>query len=380
VREVSGTSQSRSWPAASLPPDPERACARCLTRSWLIARLSGFLERAGADIEAVLVLRDEELIAAIAGRHMAEVTAELESLDIAQLRARTARAGIEPICHCDAGYPAGLRELDAPPAVLHVIGGLDRTLGMLARETVAIVGTRRASGYGLEVARSLGRGLAAAGVTVVSGMALGIDSAAHAGALAGRGATVAVLPGGADRPYPVSRRGLYARIASTGAVISELPAGAPIRRWSPPARNRIIAALAAVTVVVEASEQSGALLTADRVRALGRLLAAIPGRVTSPLATGPNGLIRSGATLVRSAQDVLDELFGEGAVRAVERVRPPLAPELDRLLRTIGEGHDSLAALASAGLAAEEVLVGLSQLELAGYIRREAGGRFSVLP
>lgn len=363
-----------------MPPDPGRACERCLARSWLIERLSGSLDRVGGDIEIVLALPDEELIAAIAGRHTADVATELECLDIAQLRATAARAGIEPICRCDPGYPPGLLELDAPPAALHVIGGLDRALALLASETVAIVGTRRASGYGLEVARSLGRGLAAAGITVVSGMALGVDSAAHAGALAAHGATVAVLPGGADRPYPASRRGLYDRIVSTGAVISELPAGAAMRRWSPLARNRIIAALAEMTVVVEASKRSGALLTADRARMLDRPLGGIPGRVTSPLAAGPNGLIRSGATLVRSAQDVLDELLGEGAVRATERVRPPLPPELEPLLRAIGEGHDTLAALASAGFPTAEALVRISQLELGGYIRRELGGRFSVLP
>jgi DNA processing protein len=363
-----------------LPPDSGRACAGCLARSWLIDRLSGPLDRVRANLEAVLALPDEQLIAAVAGRRQGDVAEELEQLDLERLRAKSAAAGIELICRCDPGYPARLLALDAPPAVLHVIGGLGHALDLLAGDPVALVGARRASGYGLEVARSLGRGLAAAGITVISGMALGIDSAAHAGALAAQGPTAAVLPAGADRPYPASRRALHRRIAAAGAVVSELPAGASVRRWSPPARNRIIAGLAAMTVVVEAAERSGALLTAACARELGRPLGAVPGRVTSPLAAGPNGLIRAGATVVERAQDVLDELFGQGVVRSAERARPPLTGELERLLHALGAGHDTLAALARAGFDADRVLAGLSALELMGYVRREAGGRFAVVP
>jgi DNA processing protein len=363
-----------------LQRDSGRACERCLARSWLVDRLSGPLDRVGADIEAVLALPDEELIAAVAGRRRTEVAQELEQLDLERLRASTAQAGIELICRCDLDYPGRLLALEAPPAVLHVAGDLNHALELLAGEPVALVGARRASGYGLEVARALGRGLAAAGITVISGMALGIDSAAHAGALAAQGATVAVLPGGADRPYPASRGALYRRIVAAGAVLSELPAGASVRRWSPPARNRIIAGLAAMTVVVEGAERSGALLTAARAQTLGRPLGAVPGRVSSPLAAGPNGLIRAGATVVSRAQDVLDELFGEGVVRSTERARPPLKGELERLLAAIGAGDDTLAALARAGFVADRALAGLSALELMGYVRREAGGRFTAVP
>jgi DNA processing protein len=362
-----------------LRPDRWRACQRCLARSWLIERLSGPLDRVGADLEAALALPAEELIAAVAGRRQAEVVQELQRLDTAQLRARSTAAGVELICSCDPCYPQRLLSLDAPPAVLHAVGGLDRALTLLDNDAVAIVGARRASGYGLEVARSLARGLATAGVTVLSGMALGIDSAAHAGALAALGPTVAVLPGGADRPYPASRRALYTRIAATGAAVSELPAGASVRHWSPLARNRIIAALAELTIVVEAAERSGALLTASRASALGRRLAAVPGRVTSPLAAGPNGLIRAGATLVTSAQDVLDELFGQGVVQSAKSVRPPLTAPLERLLEAIGAGHDTFAGLARAGFPADRLLADVSVLELMGYVRREAGGRFTVV-
>jgi DNA processing protein len=362
------------------PPGRERACDRCLTRSWLIERLGGHLDKAGPKVSNVLALPDGELIAALAGRRRAEVERELRQLDLVQLREQAKSARLEPICRCDPAYPARLLSLASSPAVLYVAGGLERALGLLERETVAIVGARRASGYGLDVARSLGRGLVASGITVISGMALGIDSAAHAGALTAHGATVAVLPGGADRPYPPSRRALYDRIVATGAVVSELPAGASVRRWTPVARNRIIAALATMTVVVEARPRSGALVTAAWARDLGRALGAIPGRVTSELAAGPNGLIRDGATLIESTQDVLDVLFGQGAVSYADRVRPPLDQRLEELLAAVDTGHDTLAALARAGFGAEQALTGLSELELMAYVTRRPGGRFEVVP
>jgi DNA processing protein len=351
-----------------------------LARSWLIERLGGHLDHAGPKAADALALPDGELIAALAGKRQADVQRELHQLDLTQLRERAASAGLELICRCDPAYPAQLLSLRSSPAVLHVAGGLERALVLLEREAVAIVGARRASGYGLDVARSLGRGLVASGITVISGMALGIDSAAHVGAVTAHGATVAVLPGGADKPYPSSRRALYNRIVATGAVISELPAGAAVRRWAPVARNRIIAALATMTVVVEARPRSGSLVTAHWARELGRPIGAIPGRVTAELAAGPNGLIRSGATLIEGPQEVLDALFGEGAVRYSVPARPPLSEDLERLLAAIGAGRDTLATLTKEGLGAEQALAGLSELELMGYVRRGPGGRFEVVP
>jgi DNA processing protein len=231
----------------------------------------------------------------------------------------------------------------------------------------------------LDVASALGRGLAAAGVTVVSGMALGIDAAAHEGALASTGATLAVLPGGADRPYPASKRGLYRRIRERGAALSELPPGAPPWRWCFPARNRVIAGLAEVTVVVEGGERSGSLITADFAGELGREVAAVPGRVSSPLAEGPNGLIVSGAHPVRHAADVLDLLFGPG-----RRPPPPAAPalpgRLPELLDAVAGGADSVGALVGRGVALADVLAGLGQLELLGRVRRTPDGRYVARP
>ncbi len=146
-----------------------------------------------------------------------------------------------------------------------------------------------------------------------------------------------------------------------------------------PARNRIIAWLSAMTVVVEAGERSGALITAAHARELGRPVGAVPGRVTSPLAAGPHRLIGDGASLVRGTQDVLDALFGKGARRTAVSHRPALDAELERLLSAIGRGQDTVAALSRAGMEPADSLAALSALELAGYIRRESGGRYTVL-
>ena len=242
---------------------------------------------------------------------------------------------------------------------------------------MAVVGARRASAYGLRIARDLGRGLSAAGVTVVSGLALGVDSAAHSGALEAGGRTIAVLGGGADVPYPRTKRALHARLLREGLVVSELPPGASVRRWSFPARNRIIAALACVTVVVEAAERSGALITARVARELGRDVAAVPGEATARLAAGTNALIRDGAHLVTSAQDVLDLACGVG-VRSPPALPDPesLEPRLRDVYAAVQAGRDSPGALAATREEARAVLVALTELELRGFLRRGRGGRY----
>ena len=358
----------------------ERACDRCLERAWLLGRVSGHLDQVRSELDQVLALASDELIAAVGGRRRDELLKQLERFDAESARSRAVRAGLELICRCDPAYPVRLAGLPGAPAVLHVAGGLDRFLALAAADPVAIVGARQTSSYGVEVARSLGRGLACAGVTVVSGMALGIDSAAHAGALSAAGQTIAVLPGPADTPYPRARRGLYRQLVAAGAAVSELPGGVAVRRWMFPARSRIIAALATMTVVVEAGARSGALLTAALARELDRPVGAVPGRVTAPQAVGPNGLLALGAHLVRGPQDVLDAVFGAGVRTALTDDRPKLDAEQRRLLDAIANGHDSAGALARAGVAPEPCLAALASLELAGYIRRAPGGRFAVVP
>jgi DNA processing protein len=357
-----------------------RACDACMARAWLIGRLAGHLDNVRGRIDEVLALDDDALIVAVGGRETAHLESEYEAADLDAVRSRARAAGLETVCRCDEAYPAGLRALAAPPAVLYVAGGPGRVAELLADDPVAIVGARKASPYGLDVAGSLGYGLAVAGLTVVSGMAHGIDSAAHAGALEAGRPTVAVLPGSADRPYPVGKRALHRRIVATGAAVSEIAPGTGVRRWMFPARNRIIAALTAMTIVVEAGERSGSLVTARMAHGIGRPVGAVPGRVTTPQAAGPNELLAAGACVVREPRDVLDHLFGAGVrtVAGASREQPPAA--LRPLLAAIAEGHETAAALARAGFAPDKGLAALAALELEGFVKRGAGGRFRVVP
>lgn len=365
------------------------ACEACLRRTALIADLAGRIEhewRLRRGRPQLLGLSDEALLRwsgepDVARRHSG-FRADLAT-------DRLLAAGLDAVCRCSSAYPPGLHELPDPPAVLHLRGARR----LLAGHGVAVVGARRASSYGLELARALGRGLAAAGVPVVSGMAMGIDSAAHAGALEAAGPTVAVLATGADRPYPARSRGLHARIGVDGCLVSELPPGFEPRRWAFPARNRLIAALSAGTVVVEGGERSGSLITADFAADLGRFVAAVPGPVTSSLAAGPHALLKAGAELVRGAADVLDLLadvpradalpliVGRGdrpkpAPPAVVPIAADLGPRLRALLGRIERGGDSLATLTTDPAQALALSRDLGELELRGLIRRVDGGRY----
>jgi DNA processing protein len=341
--------------------------------------LAGHLDNVRAAIDELLLLEEHELIVAVGGRRRGTLEQALGRFDPSQSRALAGDAGVELVCPCDPAYPERLAAVPGRPSVLHVAGDLERFEVLAAADPVAIVGARNASPYGLDVARALGRGLACAGITVISGMAMGVDSAAHAGALSIDGQTIAVLPGPADRPYPSTKRALYSRLRASGAAVSELPPATPVRRWMFRARNRVIAGLAAMTVVVEAGERSGALLTAAYARDLERPVGAVPGRITSPAAAGPHELLARGAQIVRGPEDVL-EAIGAGALPAELDPRPKLEPELRRLLSAIASGRDSAGALAQAGLAPEHGLAALASLELAGYVRRAPGGRFVVLP
>ncbi|HEX4805121.1 MAG TPA: DNA-processing protein DprA [Conexibacter sp.] len=359
-------------------------CAPCLRRSWLVARLAAHIELAWSarrGSAALLALDEAKLIDALAGERRDAIAAERGAFDVAAARRRCTAAGVIALCRCDDRCPAPLRDLPDAPAVVYVRGELGRFAHALASARVAVVGARRATPYGLEQARSLGRGLAAAGVTVVSGMALGVDAAAHVGALEAEGLTIAVLACGPERPYPASKRRLHERIAATGAAISELPPGTAPWRWCFPARNRIIAALGQATVVVEAGERSGSLITAGQAADLGREVAAVPGLVTAPLAAGTNALIADGARLVRGPRDVLELLFGaEAQLCAVaassDDRRGALPPDLRALLERVSAGCDTVAALAHEKTGIDATLAGLAQLELQGLVRRAAGGRY----
>lgn len=360
------------------------ACDACLRRSWLIARLTGHIELAWSarrGSSSLLALGDGQLIEALGGAQRDAIADEHHRFRADGLRRRCMVAGVTAVCRCDSRYPEAVAELSDRPAVLYVRGDRRRAERALAADRVAIVGARRASEYGLQQARALGRGLAAAGLTVVSGMALGADAAAHLGALDVDGRTIAVLACGPDRAYPASKRRLHERIAATGAVVSEFPPGTPPRRWCFPARNRIIAALSRVTVVVEAGERSGSLITAGQAADLGREVAAVPGLATSPLAAGTNALIADGAQLVRGPQDVIELLFGAAALSLLSQQADrtdELDPDLRALLEQVGGGRDTVAALTTAGAGVDAVLAGLAQLELRGLVRRAPGGRYVV--
>jgi DNA processing protein len=362
-------------PAGDASDHGVAACDDCLRRTDLIAALAGWLDvewrRRGAPAR-VLALPDEALLEACGD---VAVRRRYLGFDPAVARVTIRARGLTATCRCQAGYPAPLRELPDPPAVLHVAGALE-PVG--ARDAIAVVGARRATGYGLTVARDLGRALSAAGVGVVSGLALGIDSAAHLGAIDGAASPVAVLAGGADRPYPASKRRLYETVRARGAVVSEMPPGFGIWRWAFVARNRLIAALARVVVVVEATRRSGSLTTADLGAELGRTIAAVPGRVTCPQSTGTNALLRDGAVLVQGPKDVLDALAEVTGASYAPGAGPEarLEPPLRDLLDAIGAGHGTLPALAARGIPPRDVLAGLGRLEALGLVRRGFGGKY----
>ena len=277
----------------------------------------------------------------------------------------------------DADYPACLGETRDPPCLLFVRGCRD-ALQLAPR--VAIVGSRRASQYGLRQAATLAESLAKAGLVVVSGLALGIDTAAHEGALAGAGVTLAVLGTGCDQVYPRRNWRLADRIAGQGALVSELPTGIRAFPASFPRRNRIVTGLCSATVVVEAAEASGSLISARLALNEGREVMAVPGLVTNPQARGCHRLIRDGALLVETAVDILDEL-GLGDLAPVGIGSPvTLSASQQVLLDCLAEGPQSIDMLcARLGQQVDEMGVDLVMLEVMGLVYVDAG-HYAVNP
>jgi DNA processing protein len=278
-----------------------------------------------------------------------------------EYRASLGERGFRFLARSDAGFPRLLRAIHDPPPGLFVRGAGD--LELLARPAVSVVGARACSPYGAHVARSLGRELAGAGLVVVSGLARGVDGEAHRGALEAAGATVAVLGCGIDRDYPASHRTLAAEIAERGLIVSEYAPGVEPAPWRFPARNRIVAGLSAVTVVVEAREASGALITADLALEEGREVFAVPGEITAALSKGTNALLRLGATPVTSSADVL-ESFG---LVATASAPSPVAGDAGAVLARLRDAAATADELARAtGLDAGAVAAALTELELSG--------------
>jgi DNA processing protein len=274
------------------------------------------------------------------------------------------RCGASLIMFGDADYPAPLLHLFDPPPFLFVLGDL----AILTRPVVAIVGTRRATPYGERVTTALAGALAAAGTCVISGMARGIDAAAHRAALARSGTTAAVLGTGVDVAYPVGHRTLHRTIVERGVVISEFPCGVRATPGSFPRRNRIIAALAKVTIVVEAGERSGALITANHALDLGRDVGVVPGPIESPQHVGSNGLLRQGAHPILVAADALS-LLGLADTRICADVTPTLQGDERAVWLALADGATPIDLLTErATLTPRRSLAAVTTLELAGLI------------
>jgi DNA processing protein len=359
---------------------PRTACWRCLRRSWLMAELSPQLDYVYADrtrLLALLALDDAELIEALAGRRREE---------LCERHARFARRGVDAaggvraICRHNRSYSSALRA-ESAPHMLYVEGAAEVFCELDRSALVAIAGSARASDYGREVGRTLARGLAASGVVVAGALCDGIGSAALAGAAEVGGRAVWVAPGGLALGVPARHRRLAERLTRSGCALSELPRGASGRRWGHAAGERIIAALAQVTVVVEAHDTPRELAPACMAHTFGRSVAAVPGRVTSPLSAGALALLAGGAQLVRGASDVL-ELLGHpppptGPANASQPGGPDgLSPQLRRLLARVGAGEDTPDRLTVGAKDAGSVLLALSELEAMGLLARGDNGRY----
>ena len=275
---------------------------------------------------------------------------------------------MEALRRGDAGYPPELLQLSNPPRVLWMLGDP----AVLARPTVAIVGTRRATSYAERVTRELARVLAQAGACVISGLARGVDAAAHRGALDAGGATCAVLGTGVNVVYPRGHAALQADIAARGLLVSELSPDDAAHGGSFPLRNRIIAALASVTIVVEAGAKSGALITASHALELGRTVAAVPGPIDVPQSQGSNELLRDGAVAITAMVDALTLL---GLTQPVRLAELPVGTSERRLWDALDDGAADLDTLCSrAGLPAHEGVAAASSLELRGLVECALSG------
>ena len=288
-------------------------------------------------------------------------------LDEPGVLAELARGGVRWVARSAPDFPARLRRIHDPPAGLFVRGNAE--LALLDAPCVAMVGARACSAYGATVAAELARGLARAGVVVVSGLARGVDGAAHRGALEA-GTTVAVLGCGVDRDYPSAHRLLAASIAERGLILSEYPPGVEPAPWRFPARNRIVAGLCDATVVVEARERSGALITADLALDEGREVLSVPGEITSLLSKGTNHLLRLGAIPVTCLGDILAVV----GVDPVGTSSAPLDPRLEAVRAAVADAPaagDEL--VRKTGLPASVVAAALVELELTGVVVQADG-------
>lgn len=351
-----------SWLQLTLTPGLGAAAIRGLLTQFglperILAAPRAQLERVAGPAAAAL-LRGEQTAAAV------------------ERALRWAQApGHAVVTLADADYPRLLLEIADPPPLLYAVGRLD----LLARPALAVVGSRNATAQGTRNAEQFARVFSAAGMTIVSGLALGIDAAAHAGGLAGEGSTIAVVGTGVDITYPRQNAALASRIAESGLLLSEFALGTAAAAHHFPRRNRLISGLAQGCLVVEAALASGSLITARAAAEQGREVFAIPGSIHSPLSKGCHALIKQGAKLIESAQDVLAELNSFQRT-AFASTKAPAQPDEDPLLAHMGfDPVDVDSICARSGLTVERVCADLLRLELGGRVAALPGGRYQRL-
>jgi DNA processing protein len=341
------------------------------------ARLSSLLAVCGS-IEAAWKASIQQLLAAnLDKRSQENLLLARRQLDLAAEWQRVVRAGAHVLTWDDAGYPANLREIDAAPPVLYVRGELQPADVM----AVAVVGTRRASAYGREVTHLAATELAHNNITVVSGLALGIDTVAHRATLDGGGRTIAVLGSGVDQVYPLQNRELADAIVANGALVSEYPIGTRPEANNFPPRNRIISGLSRGVVIVEASQRSGALITAEFAAEQGREVFAVPGSILHPGSAGCNGLIRQGATPFLSVNDVLDQLnFATLSTQTSVRQSTPTDPLEAQVMALLAQEACHIDELVRRmALPSSQVSSLLTLLELKGLVRQTGGMNYIKL-
>jgi DNA processing protein len=362
--------------------DREAVCALLARAPALCAdHLQALVSAAGGDLTRSLELETLNQVQLPSSARVALVYPDSTALS-RDLR-WIANSGVQLLASTEPNYPAELLQLRDAPAVLFVLGAAQ----LLSARQIAIVGTRRATPAGNSTAREFAAYFAQAGITVTSGLALGIDAASHEGALHGGGTTLAVCATGLDRVYPAQHRRLAAEICASGALVSEFPPGTAPRQMNFPRRNRLISALSMGTLVVEAADRSGSLLTARRASELGRPVFAIPGHRSNPVSSGCHQLIRSGATLVEAPAEVLqslkipfpkERLIGHPVRR---RKRMAMDKGYEMLLDALGFEPATVDVLVlRTGLSGEVVASMLLTLELEGRIAPYPGGRFGRIP
>lgn len=352
--------------------------------AWLVLNASGLspawqrllVETIGS-AQAVLAAGDEQLleIESVSRAHLSKLREAQTHTDLGQLRNLCLEHGVHLVSYQDEEYPPLLAEIPDAPTLLFVQGQLTRDDDL----AVALVGTRKATPYGLKNARRLGHDLAQRGFTIVSGMALGIDAEAHQGALEAGGRSLAVMATGADITYPPPHRELRQRLAESGAVITELAFGSPPARYAFPVRNRIISGLTLGTVVVEAPIQSGALITAQHALDQGREVFAVPGSIDNPVARGGHQLLKEGAHLVEVAEDVVEGLGIMLTAVPTREQRPPveLTQAEQQVYDVLGSQPLRVDQIAErVGLDAAQINATLMLLEVKGLARRFAGGTY----